>query len=106
MRFVTILLSLLPTFAFAELINPLQFGTIQDFLKAVLGALMYLGLPVVALVIIYAGFKFIMAQGKPGELTQAKYNIFYVLIGAGIFLGAWALKGIVANTIASFRNSL
>ena len=95
-----------PLFAFADLTNPLQFGTIQDFLKALLGALMYLGLPLVALIIIYSGFMFITAQGNPGKIEKAKMNIFYVLIGAGVFLGAWALTGIVANTISLFRSTL
>lgn len=101
-------LFLLPAFAFAQtaLQNPLQFNSIQDFLKGLLGALMYLGLPIIALVIVYSGFLFITAQGNSGKIETAKMNIFYVLIGTGIFLGAWALTGIVANTITLFRNTL
>jgi hypothetical protein len=106
MRFLLLLLLSAPLIAFAQLQNPLQFGSIQDFLKALLGALMYLGLPLIALIIIYAGFMFVTAQGNPGKIEKAKMNIFYVLIGTGIFLGAWALTGIVANTISLFRSSL
>lgn len=107
-RIVLITLCIAPAYVFAQtaLQNPLQFNSIQDFLKGLLGALMNLGLPIIALVIIYSGFLFITAQGNSGKIETAKKNIFYVLIGTGIFLGAWALTGIVANTISLFRNTL
>jgi hypothetical protein len=100
---------LLPAFTFAQgtaLENPLKFGTITEFVKAVLGAIMYLGLPVVALVVIMAGLQFVTAQGNSGKIEEAKKNLMYVVIGMGIFLGAWALTGIIANTISLFRSSL
>jgi hypothetical protein len=86
--------------------NPLHFETITDFTKAILGAIMYLGLPVIALVVILSGLKFITAQGNPGEIEKAKSNLMNVMIGMGIFLGAWALTGIIANTISLFRSTL
>jgi hypothetical protein len=86
--------------------NPLKFGTITEFVKAILGAIMYLGLPIIALVVIMAGLQFILARGNSGKIEEAKQNLMFVVIGMGIFLGAWALTGIVANTISLFRSSL
>lgn len=86
--------------------NPLKFGTITEFVKAILGAIMYLGLPVIALVVIMAGLQFIVARGNSRGIEEAKNNLKYVVIGMAIFLGSWALTGIVANTISLFRSTL
>jgi hypothetical protein len=96
-----------PVFALAQsgsLVNPLQFESIQDFLKGVLGAIMYIGLPVIALVIVYSGFMFITARGNPEKIKAAIYNFQWVVIGTGVFLGAWALTNIVAATINMLRS--
>jgi predicted transporter len=90
----------------ASLENPLNFNTIQGFLQGVLGALMYLGLPLIALIIIYSGFLFVRAQGNSEQLQVAKKNFFYVIIGTGLFLGAWALTQIVAATISSLTSQV
>lgn len=108
--YIITILYLLPALVTAQssgaLENPLKFNTITEFVKAILGAIMYLGLPVIALVVIMAGLQFITAQGNSGKIEEAKKNLMYVLIGMGIFLGAWALTGIIANTISLFRSSL
>jgi hypothetical protein len=99
----------LPLATFAQsssLENPLKFGTITEFVKAILGAIMYLGLPIIALIVIMSGLQFIVARGNSSKIEEAKNNLMYVVIGMGIFLGAWALTGIVANTISLFRSSL
>jgi hypothetical protein len=48
----------------------------------------------------------VTAQGNGGKIEEAKKNLQYVIIGMGIFLGAWALTGIVANTISLFRSNI
>jgi hypothetical protein len=49
--------------------------------------------------IIYAGFTFITAQGKPAEIEKAKARLLWSLIGAGILLGAAAISKVVETTI-------
>jgi hypothetical protein len=53
-----------------------------------------------------AGLQFITSQGNASKIEEAKKNLMYVVIGMGIFLGAWALTGIIANTISLFRSGL
>jgi hypothetical protein len=53
------------------------------------------------LFIVYAGFKFVLAMGNPGKLAEARQNLMYTLIGIGIFLGAWLLALVIANTVNS-----
>ena len=81
------------------LVNPLSVNTICGIIKKVLNAILALGIPVAMLFLVYAGFLFVKARGNPTELTHARENLFYVVIGIGIFLGAWLLGQIIANTI-------
>lgn len=105
---LSIPLLLMPFFVMAQgrLENPLQFSSIQDFLKGLLGAVMYIGLPIIALVIVYSGFLFITARGNSEKIKQAIYNFQWVVIGTGVFLGAWALTGIIAGTINMLRDNI
>lgn len=58
-----------------------------------------IGIPVATLFIVWAGFLFVVARGKPEALTKAKANALYVAIGVAVFLGAWFLAQIIAATI-------
>ncbi len=105
---LTIPILMMPFFVMAQntLVNPLQFSSIQDFLKGLLGAVMYIGLPLIALIIVYSGFLFITARGNSEKIKQAIYNFQWVVIGTGVFLGAWALTGIISSTINMLRDNV
>jgi hypothetical protein len=90
----------------ARIENPLQFESVQDFLKALLGAVMYLGLPIIALIIIYSGFLFITSRGNTEKIKAAIYNFQWVVIGTAVFLGAWALTNIISGTINMLRDRI
>ncbi len=82
--------------------NPL--GGINSFcglIKAILTAVIQIGIPIAVLFIVYAGFKFVLARGNPGALQQAREGLLYTLIGIGIFLGAWLIAMVIANTVNS-----
>ncbi len=85
--------------------NPIgKITTIQEFLRVLVTAAIKLGIPVVALAIIYTGFLFVKAQGAPEELTKAKEALLYTLIGAGILLGAWAITQMVFDTVKTLSS--
>ena len=82
--------------------NPL--GGINSFcglIKALLGAVIQIGIPIAVLFIVFAGFKFVLARGNAGKLEEARKNLMYTLIGIGIFLGAWLIAVVIANTVNS-----
>ncbi len=79
--------------------NPLKAKTISDFLKDLFRAAVKVGLPIVVLFIVYAGFMFVKARGNAEELTVAKRNFIWVVFGTTIFLGAWAIAEIIAATL-------
>ena len=79
--------------------NPTSFCNVQDFIAAVLKGIVEISLPILVLFIVYAGFKFIAARGKPAALQEAKYNFLYVIIGATLILGAWVLATLIGATV-------
>ncbi len=82
--------------------NPLGEGhlsTIPDFIEAILNIVINIGVPIVTLAIIYAGFLFVQAQGNPEKLEKAKKTLLYTLIGAVLLLGAWVLANAIGSTV-------
>ena len=84
-----------------KLVNPIKVDNINDFIKILLQGVLKIGMPIIALAIIYSGFLFVEARGKPDEITKAKDALTYTLIGAAILLGSWAIAQLIANTVLS-----
>lgn len=76
-------------------------SSIQAFLVKILEGAIKIGIPIVALAIIYCGFLFVKAQGNPEEITKAKEALMYTLIGAAILLGAVAISRLIIDTVTS-----
>jgi hypothetical protein len=70
-----------------------------------LNAALQIGIPIAVLFIVYAGLRFVLAQGKPEDLAKARTNMLWTVIGIGIFLSAWLLSEVIANTVNSVRAS-
>ncbi len=79
--------------------NPLKVTSICALVKLILEALMIIGLPIAVLFLVYVGFKYIVAQGNPTKISEANRNLFNTVIGIGIFLGAWTIAQVIANTM-------
>lgn len=84
-----------------EVKNPLGVGSFCGLVKALLTAAIEIGIPIAVLFIVYAGFKFVLARGSPEKLKEARQNFLWTIIGIAIFLGAWLLASVVANTVRS-----
>ena len=92
----------LPVFAqgtSASLENPLKFPSIEKFIEGVLQAIVMISLPIITVFIVYAGFKYIIARGNPGEIAKAHKNFLYVIIGTALILSAWVLSTLIGGTI-------
>jgi hypothetical protein len=82
-----------------QLVSPIKFTSICGLIKALLNTIMSLGIPIAMLFLVYSGFLFVIARGNVTGLQKARTNLVHVVVGIGIFLGAWLLGQIVANTI-------
>ncbi|HEY6021744.1 MAG TPA: pilin [Candidatus Paceibacterota bacterium] len=86
--------------------NPLGSTTsLCGLLKKLFQAVVTIAIPIAVLFIIWSGFQFVLAQGRPKELQKARKNFYYTLIGIAIFLGAWLLATIIASTINAIGGS-
>lgn len=85
-----------------KIVNPLAgrgINDIPDLIKMILEGALKIGIPVVALAIIYSGFLFVAAMGNSEKLSKAKDTLMYTLIGAGILLGSWAIAEMISATV-------
>lgn len=83
--------------------NPINVGSIQEFIAKLLDIALTIAIPIVALAIIYSGFLFVMARGNSEKLETAKQTLLYVIIGAALLLGAWVIANAIAGTIAQIQ---
>ena len=112
-RFTTHILSSLvllflfgSSFAYAgsTYINPITYGgitTIPCFLLALVDLVFLIGVPIIVLFIIYAGFLFVTAGGNESQIEKAKTSGMWCLIGGLILLGAKAIALAIQNTALS-----
>lgn len=88
-----------------RIINPFNCGgaancTLMTLITSILnGIVMPIAAVAVTVWIVWAGFGFVTAQGKPAEIEKAKQRLLWSLIGAGILLGAVGISTVVSNTV-------
>lgn len=104
----------LPTVSFAQnnvpapcdrtrqICNPISTTNVQSFIRTVLEGALRIGIPIIALAIIYCGFLFVFARGNSEKITEARRALVYTLIGAAILLGSWAIAQLISETVRQF----
>ena len=78
---------------------PIRATSIQAFIKELLEGVIKIGMPVIALAIIYSGFLFVSARGNSEAIKKAKDSLMYTLIGAAVLLGSWAIAKLISDTV-------
>lgn len=83
--------------------NPLHktASDIPALIAVVLKAVAKLLFPVVVIMILYAGFLFVIARGNTEKIGEAKKALTYAVVGAAIVLGAYGLAQLVQGILAS-----
>lgn len=99
---------LIPVFGYADtatLSNPLKnVNSLSDLFYKIAQFVMDFAYVVVAIFLILSGFKFVKAQGKPEELTDAKKTLQYTIIGALLLIGANTIILVIDNIIKSLKS--
>lgn len=76
--------------------------TLTDLLREITNNIILpIGAVIVVLMVIYAGFLFVTAQGNENKITDAKRAFTYAVIGALILLGAWVIANVIKETICA-----
>ncbi len=80
--------------------NPLpNITSVGGLVQTILEGFIKIGMPFLVLAIIYCGFLFVSAQGKPEAIKKAKDALLYTLIGAAILLGSWGIAQLITSTV-------
>ena len=89
-----------PRFVFgATLSNWTNSDTLVEYVTLILDAVLKMGGLVVVMLLVYAGFLFVIAQGNDQKLEEAKKSLTWVIVGAAIILGGWAVTEVIINTV-------
>lgn len=86
--------------------NPIKAKTFQQLVEAILKVVVTIGTPIAILAIIYSGFLFVKARGKPEDLVTARTALLWTIIGVVVLLGAQLLATIIKGTITNLGTSV
>lgn len=84
--------------------NPLKADSIEALLVNLLALVSRLGAIVAVFFFIYAGFKYVTAQGNEDKVSEAHNMLKWTAVGTAVLLGAQILAKIVANTVQGVTN--
>ncbi|MEK7535824.1 MAG: pilin [Patescibacteria group bacterium] len=85
-------------------INPLKSGGVTDFnslIVKILEVLIAIGIPVLVLMIVYAGFLFVTAGGSQDKIDKAKSSLWWAVIGGAVLIGAKVIAEVVRATVGA-----
>lgn len=85
------------------LTNPLKYDNLEQFIKALLGVVMKVGIVVAGLFIIWSGFLFVTARGSEEQIKKAKQVFFWTIIGTAILVGAQLIADILRVTVEQLK---
>ena len=86
------------------LTNPLNASNLQDFVGQILDFLITIGSLVIVFMIVFVGFKFVIAQGQPSAIQEARTMLVWTLIGAAVLLGAKTISLALQSTVQAITN--
>ena len=86
-----------------KLDNPINVQTVPEFILKVVDIVKIIAITVITFFIIYSGFLFVTAQGKPDKLKTAKSTILWTCVGTAIILGASILANAIQGTIVQLK---
>ncbi len=90
-----------PTPNIAKLENPLgsKANSLTGLFIKLVNIVVNISYAVVAFFLILSGFKFVVAQGKPKEIEDAKKTFWYTIVGGLIIVGAQTIARILEELV-------
>lgn len=102
-----LIFAVLPFFAQADSVTftyPFKGNSIEALLSTIIDKILLpIGGVIAVLMVMYAGFQYVTAQGNPAQITKASKALQYALIGAAILLGAWTISQAIKGTIEQLK---
>ncbi len=95
-----------PTVIDLGLTNPLA-GTIDNLpqlFQKIVEIIIKIGIPLVAIAILYSGFLFVTARGNDSQLKTAKNALLFAVIGGLILLASWLVAEAIRDAIMTIND--
>lgn len=103
---LVLVLPLVPRQAFAadctdktKLCNPIKFPNLTAFFLEIINVVIQYGVLLIVLFIVFAGFKFVTAQGNSEKVSEAREMLKWIVIGAFVLLGVYVIRSAICGTI-------
>lgn len=77
--------------------NPIGANTFLQLVEAIASAVTAVGIPLVAIFLMWSGFLFVSARGNEEQLKKAKTTFSWALIGGAVLIGARVLAIAIVN---------
>ncbi len=87
---------------FTPISNPLRANNLEELVNSLVDLALRLGVIVATLAIIWVGFLFIVAQGEPKKISEAKQALQWVVIGITILFGSKIIIEVIRGTLGQF----
>lgn len=86
--------------------NPLAgtVDTIPEFIQKIVYIIIKIGVPLVAMAILYSGFLFVTARGREAQLATAKTALWFAIIGGLVLLGAWLIAEAIRDALMTIND--
>ena len=100
-----LMLFLTPQSAFAtpcpegRLCNPINFPNLTAFLLEIVNIAIQYGALLIVFFIVFAGFKFVTAQGNSEKVSEARKMFTWIVVGAFVLLGVYVIKAAICGSI-------
>ena len=81
--------------------NPIVADSFTELLERIIGYLIVIGAPILALMVLYGGFYILTAGGNPEKFKTGKDVILYAVIGYTIILVSWGIIYIIGEILGA-----
>lgn len=82
-----------------QLCNPIKYPNLIAFLLAILDVAIQYGALLIVFFIVFAGFKFVTAQGNTEKISDARKMLTWIVVGAFVLLGVYVIRAAICGTI-------
>jgi hypothetical protein len=85
--------------------NPLAgtIDTIPQLFQKIVEIIIKIGIPLIAMAIVYSGLLFVTARGSDEQLKKAKSALLFAVIGGLILLASWLVAEAIKDALTSFN---
>ncbi|OHA21384.1 MAG: hypothetical protein A2849_00100 [Candidatus Taylorbacteria bacterium RIFCSPHIGHO2_01_FULL_51_15] len=82
-----------------KLCNPIKFPNLTAFFLEIVNTVVQYGALLIVFFIVFAGFKFVTAQGNSEKVSEARKMLTWVIVGAFVLLGVYVIRAAICGTI-------